>query len=178
MKRINRNEVANFFNAIKGCTAVTIEFQSVDSKVRKTSRQDRTIRNPFEGNIEKWRKYNGMVNFDYENSVNRQRGREGVEGEFKTASRSWGGHTGDNRVLIEKDGNFYIQLKLEKVVDQKYVRVDNGREIPQAELVDFLPAPRPSASRQGVERQVKPLSIAIANMIAFKAFGDEYVIVD
>lgn len=126
----------------KGATAVS--FQSVtDARLKKTG-------NPLNLPVLKVSEVNGMIGYNYENSVNNQKEREGQERDFDAAPRQWG-----NRIhpcVVEHKGEFYITVKVERTLAAPRYIDDLGTELDAVEVKPFLPSK--GASRQGVDKEV------------------------
>lgn len=75
---------------------------------------------------------NGFIGVNYENCVNNKLEKEGFEREFQAGERVWGEHS---EGLIEKDGKFYLQIKVEHVKSE-YIK--DGKKIPLSELSNVL----------------------------------------
>ena len=174
MADITRPEMIKILNSIKGAKPITFEFDSPPT-MRATSKEDGKS-NPYKNDITKKRRYNCMINFDYGNSVNRQRAREYKEENFK-AGETWGGHTGDNRVLIDHNGHLYVQCKLERVVEQHFEKISTGAMVDPAALAEFF-SDRSASNGQGVERTIKVIRIKATNITAFTHNKIRYEIVD
>ena len=176
MVQITRQELVSMLKAIKGARAATFVYESAPKMLVK-SKIDK-VANPFRDDVIKHRVHNVMLNFDYTNSVNRQRAREGKEdaGEF-VAQAGWGEHTGDNRIIVELHGREYIQVKLQKVIKTEYRQISNGSMIDAATLSEFFSTRKPS-SNQGVDRAVDVLKIKVDNVLEFRHAGEVYEIID
>lgn len=175
-QEISREQMIDILNAIKGCRAITIEFASAPKMLVK-SKIDKTP-NPFKNDITKVRRYNGMVNFEYENSVNNQREREGGEKNFKVGQASYGNHVGDNRIVVEHDDGIrkYIQFKLERVIEQHYEKISDGSLVDNQALADFF-SDRPVNKGQGVDKSIKIQRILWTNITAFVHNKTRYEII-
>lgn len=134
-----------FVNALmeqKGTTAVSFQ-ATTDAKLKKTG-------NLFAMPVIKVSEVNGMIGYDYENSVNNQKEREGQEREFQVAKRSWGERI--HPCVVTHKGQFYITVKIQRVLSSPLYIDFSGKELESIEVKPFLPAK--SKSRQGVENEV------------------------
>jgi len=176
-QEITRDQMIEILNAIKGCKPVTIEFASPPKMLTK-SKVDKSP-NPYRDDVLKVRRYNGMVNFEYENSVNNQREREGGEKDFKVGQASYGTHVGDNRIIVEHEDGIrkYVQFKLENVIEQHYEKISDGSLIDTQSLSDFF-SDRPANKGQGVEKSIKIQRILATNIKAFVHNKVRYEIID
>ncbi len=161
-KQITRAQLVDMLNDIKGAKPVTIEFNTVP----KMNVKDRVTKEPnqYLNDLTKYGRYNVILNFDYENSVNRQLTREDKQADFETQA-SWFEHVGDNRVIVERNMQLYVQCKLEKVLDQNYKRISNGLMVDENELTNFF-ATKSTSNNQGTDKKIIPLTIAVNNIIA------------
>lgn len=126
----------------KGATAITIVART-EPKMRKTG-------NPFgTGEVFKVARVNGMIGWNYANSINNQRIREGNTADFVAHKRTWGERI-DGTPLVEHKGNHYLEMKVEKSLDHRF-EDSNGNELDDS-TVDmvktYLPTPRQAASQQ------------------------------
>ena len=174
MKKINRAELVSILNDISGARALTVCFASAPKMLVKS--RINKVPNPFRDNVNKIRTYNCMVNFSYENSVNRQRSREGKEVNF-VAQDSYGSHIGDNRIIIEHHGQLYMQVKLQKVVKSYYKNIATDRLIKPSQLEEFFSPRKPSKS-QGLSSEVKVIRIKIDNITELRHAGEIYEVTD
>jgi hypothetical protein len=174
MKQITRIEMIEILNGIKGAKPVTFEFSSPPNMLAKSRVTGEP--NPFRNDISKVRRYNTIVNFIYENSVNRQRDREDKTANF-VAGTNWGEHVGDNRVVIENKDKFYIQCKLEKVIEQHYQKISNGALVNDEALAEFF-SDRKGSEGQGLDKEVMCIRILADNITAFTHNKERYEIID
>jgi len=97
---------------------------------------------------------NGVINFDYENAVNRQQVREGTEPGFEAKERKWGKHI--TRAVIEHKDKFYVQIRENKTYGHEYSL--NGELIEYNKLKAFITPKKVvpvEESHQGVEEEIK-----------------------
>ena len=96
---------------------------------------------------------NGMIGYDYENSVNNQRNREqGDEAKkFEAQGRSWGVRL--NRVFVVNKGGLYVTIKIERTLSKPRFFDGKGNEVSKEEIAAFLPSPRKDQT-QGVEKEI------------------------
>ena len=134
----------------RGAQPVTIVTET-DSRMVKKHRQTGDP-NPYLGRVVKRSRVNGMVNWVYANSVNRQRGREGEEQDFTPEPRKWGERVAGTPFVAHK-GALYLELKVERAVEEPVYLCD-GQEIDRAQIAAYLPKRRSNAGHQGVEQEV------------------------
>lgn len=143
---------------------------------------------------------NGMINFNYENAVNRQRSREGNNEVFESASRKWGKRlyeTPENEtrrnprhlpfvaknwkeetISVEEfneipNDELYLEMKVENSGD--YIYMLNGVEIPKEQVAPYLPKKK-EGERQEVEKTVILRDYKIENVEQITIDGESYKI--
>ena len=127
MKTITKGELLGMLMSNKRCMPVDIK-TTTEVKMRKRG-------NPYIG-TKKTKHTNGMINFKYENSVNSKLIKNGKEGDFKVSERKWGKHV--TQSIIEHKGNYYLQVRVNKVYDVEYN--NEGNKITKQQLAPFLPS--------------------------------------
>ena len=166
MNKISRNELRNVLLNQASATPVTVTAMT-DARAKKTN-------NPF-GRIFKMSRVNGFTGFSYENSVNRQREREGKDKNFEAQNRSWGEKV--NNCLVEKDGEWYISLKVEKVLDKpKYLYYDNQKGLTflsKDKIENLLPKSH-GAEKQGLDKEVIYRNYKLESIVSIAINGQLY----
>ena len=133
----------------KGATIITVVAETAP-RMRKTD-------NPYFGRVKKVAVVNGMINYNYEGNVNRQREREGSETDFRASAPAWGERVGDS-CIIECKGRRYLDFRLLNTLEVKYIC--DGKEVAKAEIEKFLPSRKKNAS-QGLDKVVKVCRYAL-----------------
>ncbi len=146
-----------------GTRIVTITTRT-DPRLRKTG-------NPYAGNVVKVQALNGVLNYDYEAAVNRQRGREEKAGDFQACSRQWGERI-PGTPIVEHKGKTYLSVKVERCLWRRFETIDTAELIDPAELDPFMPAK--AGSRQGIDREVIERTIAIDSIVSIRMNGQTY----
>jgi len=127
--------------------------------------------NQYHGRVKKISKVSCIINFSYENSVNNQRDREGVQEEFKAEPRKWGIRVQGTPLVRHKD-QYYLEYKVEKVLSTVY-------------FVDGIPRDRSELEgsirqgqdgRQGVENTVILRDVSLCNIQEITIGGVHYSI--
>lgn len=138
-------------------------------KMRKTD-------NPFFGIVSKLAKYSAGLNFIYENSVNNKREKEGNfdDAPFVAQERAWGEHA-TKSIIIKEDGN-YLQLKVEKKLEETFVNLADSTFIDKSALMPFLQIPKPNTN-QLLENPVVIISPKFTNIVEVVMNGERYVVV-
>ena len=169
MPTITRDELQVKLRAIKGTTAVgivTITQPAMNKKVDGAP-------NPFYGRVSKWSRRSCMIGFFYENSVNRQRGREGKEADFAAQPRKWGARI-EGTPLVEHKGQIYLEAKQERVLETHYF-LENGSV--DAEVIEPYLTPKSLCGRQGVDEEVVLIDVKLENISAITMFGEVYDVI-
>ena len=120
----------------------------------------------------------GIINFDYAASVNRQRVKEGKVADFKPVERKWGTKLPKLPfVTHDKDGavKLYLQIRVDKSLDHWYEDAAGNRL--DTEAVEKWLRPK-SPSRQGVDKETILRTYDMANILAIKGIesGTTHVI--
>lgn len=163
MKTISKIELIEKINSIKGASMVSIDIVS-EPRMRKTD-------NPYLG-ATKSVTLSGVINFNYENSVNNQLERENKERDFESQSRSWGTHEGN---LITHKGEYYLSIKVQNSSQPVYIY--EGHQLEKAAVEPFLYESRKPHTQENVEKEIVVRDVKISNIKSFRAFGDEYLVV-
>lgn len=128
---------------------------------------------------------NGMVNWIYKNAVNRQREREGkplepvefngVRVGFQVArfipeARHWGQRLKATPFIVH-EGRYYLELKVERVIESRYLI--NGKPATDEQFQLLLPWLRrkPDGRRQMVDKPVILRDYALRNIVQVRFDG-------
>lgn len=162
MATITQKDLIATLSANKGTTMITI-VASVEPQMRKTA-------NPYFGRVEKVSKVNGVIGWQYENSVNLQRTREGNEADFESMPRTWGTRIAGTPLVNHKD-RYYLELKVEHVLDTMYF-VDGlpATDEQIAGIKSFMPEKKESA-RQEVEKVIILRDYALDSIVSITMKG-------
>lgn len=156
------SQLVELLLASKGAKILTLETET-QPKMRKTG-------NPFLGAV-KVAQVNCVVNFNYANSVNKQRVREDKEADFEAEPRKWGERI-QGTPIVEHKGQYYLEAKIE---NSKSKFILNGQEIPEDQIQPYLYSSK--SSRQGVEKEVKLRDFKLDSVKGIKYQGKHYEIV-
>ena len=166
MQTIERTELVTMLMNRKGCTVVTIKAVT-DARLKKTGNDH--------GSCSKIARVNGMIGWNYTNSVNNQRTREGIEAHFEAQPRKWGERI-KGTPLVEYKGEYYLEVKIERILDITYVRDNDGKIVTYSEIEPFMPAKR-KPTTQGTEKDIIVADYKINNIEEIKIDGQEYKLV-
>ena len=162
---ITCDELKQKLETIKGATFATLVTRT-KTKARKTG-------NPF-GDIFKVSCINVCLNHHYGNAVNRQQVREGGEGDFEVSPRKWG-HRIPGTTMVEHNGAYYIEVKIEKMLGHQY-ETGSGEVLSDEVVAPFLPPSRleEQAEAQGVEKAVILRDYNLSSVRAITVKGETY----
>lgn len=163
--KISIDELKTLLLNSTGAVISTLDTKTIP-RMRKTN-------NPFIGDCFKVSTVNVIINFNYENSVNRQRDREESATDFKGQERKWGTYEGG--VFVQHKGNMYLQAKVEKVLNTKYIHEDGSlySESDVSKLKEYFPPHNPSKT-QDLQREVVMRNYKIDNIIGIRCYGKSY----
>jgi hypothetical protein len=135
MQKITKSELKEKIAALRGAAPVGI-LAVTDARARKTG-------NPF-GAIQKTVRCVGWVGARYAGSVERQMGREGVEGSFEASPLPWGEWDVPGKVIRHK-GSFYLRTQstpgTRRKAPARVLRYDcESGELTREQVAPFLPA--------------------------------------
>ena len=162
---LKKSELVRKLASISGACPVTFYTETIP-KMNKNG-------NPYFGRVIKRSKVNGMIEFDYSNSVNNQRLRENKEADFQAKQRSWGQHI--TPTLIEYKGKLFVQIKIERTLDKPEYLYDNV-PIQKEKLEPWLVKSNKPES-QGTEKEIMLRDYNIDNIRELH-LGGEFVIID
>ena len=183
---LSREEFKGVLFGIRGAKPVTIT-------ARTTPKLSGGMKNRLTG-LQKLSMVNGIINFSYENAVNKQREREDVAETFHAKPRSWGVRLFTDqqkmiplvakvdtdfpyftfedlkRVPVEK---LYLELKVQKSLKHEYYL--NGELVPNDEAEKEVYS-APSSGRQAVEREVILRDYALDNVEEVVMDGEVFIL--
>ena len=168
VQTISRSEFKTKLMDVRGARAVSVVTVTVPQMNKKVNGEP----NPFYGRVQKRTYLSVMIGFRYENSVNNQREREEKDADFVAAPRAWGVHV-QGTPLIEHNGKFYLECKVEKVLGSHYF-LDG--EPADDEVIEPYLAKRKTSSRQGVDKTVILIDVELKNIETIVMNGDTYTI--
>ena len=179
-EQLTRDELINYVIELDklGRGTMNISFTSITvPKFKKTGF-------PYK-NLYKVKQTTGKIGTDYQAGVNRQREKEGVEGEFKSQSSSVIKERVSPSVGISFKGNPLLIYKPasdpSNTSNQSYyfAETQDGQiqEVGKDVVKPFLYPYTPSAA-QGVEKTVTYLTYAFSNIIGMKIEGKDHAVSD
>jgi hypothetical protein len=155
---------------VKGTTAVSV-YAETECDMNKTG-------NPFYGATKKnW--IAGIIGFDYGNSVNNQLGREGQETDFIPQPHKWAilPENGCRCLRQNKDrSKTYLWIKVQSSETPTYHF--EGKEVSKETIAPFLKEHSKPHTQANVEKEIVARTVALANILAIKIKGEEYVIAE
>lgn len=163
-KTVTRQQLVDVLKARRRADVVTIVAEN-SPRLRKTG-------NPFSGRVRKVSRLNGVIGFDYENVVNRQRARHGDPEAFEAQPRTWGQRVA-NTPLVEHNGQFYLEVKVERTLACQFF-ID-GKPVDAAVVKPWLLNQRADATNQG-ERRIVPLDFRLTSIRQIAIGGRLFVV--
>lgn len=175
MPTMTRDNLVQIMQNRRGAFFATIVAET-EPAVRKTN-------NPYVG-VKKISRVNGLLNWIYENSVNRVRIKEnqpldnnGDVEHFVSKPRKWGQRIkredGSITPLVEHKGKNYLELKVERSLGYEYRH--NGQIVDPTAIEPFLPK-REEGARQEVDNPVILRDYSIENIVQITIDGIVYEI--
>ena len=164
---MNPETLINYIQSkVHGTTAVSLD---TVTEVRMVKKHRITKEpNPYLG-VRKHQTKNGLIGFDYSNSVNYQAERE--DKEHRTIKeRSWG-TLSEDRIFVLHKGRTYLQLKLQSVSDTWYEL--DGKEIDYTDIEPYLSGSSGSSTQADLEKEVVVNDINMENIHCIRMFGEE-----
>lgn len=179
MATITRDQLIVKLASLRGSQIVTLTTET-DARLRKTHPTlkvgGKAARSPYaDDSVTKVSRVNVVINFTYQNAVNRQQCREGNAGDFVAQPRQWGERV-EGTPFVQHKGRLYVECKVERVVGETEFRV-NGLPIDRSEIADYLPASRSSAEHQGVDREIVLRDYALDSILAVTMGGETFEVV-
>lgn len=167
MKQVTVAEMVQIFRDHKG--AMPISFTAlVDTRARKTN-------NPYD-QILKFSEVNAFTGHDYENSVNRQRVREGSTPDFVERGRSWG--TNINNILVENKGQFYLRVRPLHTSEPIYfAKVGKTIKKVAKEAIEHLLPPVYHSQIQDTAKEIIHREYLVSNLRTVTLNGSSYELV-
>jgi hypothetical protein len=138
-----------------------------------TKTQPKLLKNPLEP-IFKVSRVNICVNWNYSNSVNLQRMREGNEDAFVPQPRKWGTRI-PHSPFVEHKGQLYLEAKIEKSLDYHYENA-NGDTIENSIVNPYLPQ-RKQSSTQQTEKEIILRDYNVENIVSIAMQGETYLVI-
>lgn len=181
---------ANFVSMRLSCPiddALKFERETLADKQARGDAKRVKSANTF-GAIVKHSHIQAIVAFDYASNVNKQREREGVTPNFK-ARANWFEHVSPAIVTHKQTRALYAFVRVLRNLTAPIYTVD-GIETPKADLLAVLPvddlndaeralygiAPEPFNDHQGIEKEIQPITIKLANVREFVSDGFTYLV--
>lgn len=121
---------------------------------------------------------NGVLNFTYSKTVNRQRGREQKRMDFTALERKWGMRVKNTPLVshctVEGESRLYLEVKVER---RRWLYFDpkTNTQINEDVLAPFLREPEDNP-RQQLDVEVIMRDYRLTNIAALNMGGEEYLI--
>lgn len=157
---------------IRGAGFVTIQTQTAPA----LSKEGKAVL----GQVTKTARVNGVINWQYAKSVNRQRKREGKTVYFEAHARKWGTRlkglpfvvhvTKPRRKADKPEHRLYLEMKVEKSLGHEYSDA-SGNPLDAETVKPFLR--NNGKSRQGVDKEIILRDYHVQNITGMKINGIE-----
>jgi len=173
-QHITKKQLVNILTEIDGAKTTFISIVAeVDARLKKRNNMY------AKDKVTKVNKYSGIINYNYQNSVNNQRKREGVDDEF-VASSTYASKINDdyNGCLAQHESTGQMYLVFKEQSSQSPIYKVNGNEVDLATEI-YLKQFRPESSKpasQGVDKSVEHRNVKIENIKSIILNSTEYVI--
>ncbi len=174
-QHITKTQLVNILTEVDGKQAMFISIVAeVDARLKKRGNKH------AKDNITKVNKYSGIINYNYQNSVNNQREREGVDNNF-VSKATYASKINDkyNGCLAQHDVTGQVYLVFKEQNSQKPIYKINGSEVDdqtETYLKQFRPEPSKSVS-QGVDKSIEHRNVKIENIKSIIMNNTEYIII-
>lgn len=160
---------------IRGTSTATVTYET-DPKMVKKHRETK-MPNPYDGLVVKRTTINVTLGFDYTNSVNNQKEREGQARDFVAQPRTWGERIKGTTLVSHKDA-IYLEAKINgKPQENIFISIDTRQPIDKSILQPYLPVASTSEGRQGTEKEIVMRDIKLSSIKEIKLKGEHYVII-
>ena len=150
---MNLHEFKNLMDSKKGASFITITALTTPDWIAG--------KNPYKESVKKRSVVNGVINWIYTTSVNRQRLRENKDPDFAALPRRWGRRI-YKTPFVEHKGKYYLELKVERLLSVEYVDTDNNL-VPDAAQYIKVPGP----TRQEVNKEIVLRDYYVGNILSF-----------
>jgi len=172
MKSISHKQLYDLIANTKGSAIVGI-VALTDAKARKTN-------NPF-GTIFKQIRTVAFVGADYENSVNREIGRQDANGTFQAEALPWGQWEIQNKIISHK-GELYLRTqstpgqRRNQAAKVLSYRDQLGKFVSYEQIKQFLPEARESSKQQdaGLNKTVWVRTYKFSSIQRIRINGETY----
>ena len=162
--------VTLLLNVVKG-TFVNITMET-EVRMNKTG-------NPYHGRITKVSTRNYLLGNSYENRVNKNMEKEGIEPNFESQKPFGKHYIGENQVVLMDDKTesvHYVMLEyFDEVKPQVEYFIDGTDPIEKQLFEDFL-TKHYESKKQPQERKVQPITPKISNIVGITLNGTRYVL--
>jgi hypothetical protein len=174
-QHITKTQLVDLLTKIDGKQATFISIVAeVDARLKKRGNKY------SKDSITKINKYSGLINYNYQNSVNNQREREGIDTNF-VSKATYASKINDkyNGCLAQHDVTGQVYLVFKEQSSQKPIYKINGAEVDD-ETEQYLKQFRsesPKSVSQGVDKTVEHRNVKIENIKTIILNSTEYVVI-
>lgn len=134
---------------------------------------------PFKNDCIKISYFSGIVNWNYQNSVNNQRERESKETTFEAKPRKWGTRLKDSpfvsHVLKSGEHKLYLEVKIEKTLGHYYYQKSTQSLYSENAIKPFLREKR-NSGEQDLEKEIILRDYWVKNIAIISINNHNYMI--
>lgn len=177
MIELDLNGLIDLLHERKGTQIVSLVTETIPSMNKKNNPYYDKEKETFRVTKRSW--VNGMVGWNYSNSVTNQRLREGHESpEFEAQPRTWGERIAGSPLVKHKD-SLYLELKVERTVERPLFYLDGELLIEEYDKVvlddikKYIKAPK-QAMTQETEKEIILRDYKLSNILSIRCGGQDY----
>lgn len=179
MIQLNLDGLIELVHERKGAQIVTLITETIPPMNKTNNPYYDSDKGAFRVTKRSW--VNGIINWNYSNSVTNQRLREGhAEPEFIAQPRKWGERIAGSPLVRHKD-MLYLELKVERSVEQPLFYLDGElldetSEKDKMILADIQRWIKPSrqAATQETDKEIILRDYKLDNILSIRCGGEDY----
>lgn len=172
-KVITQQELVDKIRFIDGAQEIEVEFVAVtDPRMRKTSKYDRSVRNPYLGAM-KMTRNKAYINGRYIDRVNEQLVKEGKKPHFQAQQLPWGDKEVSNGCIINHTNGPKLQLIGVENLERDFI-FENDFISPE-QLEPFMPEKKPAKS-QGTDEEVVVRTFNVSSIKKLRIGATMYIV--
>jgi len=166
---ITQSDLVNVIRSLKGKGATFFSFQTVtEAQASQAKSAEKVLKFSY---------VNGLLEWNYENSVNNQLKREENPNAstFQAKPRKWGKH--ETLSLVWHKGEPFLHVKVEKALEKPRYFFQ-GKEVSKEEIGHLLKESAPSATQAevGIEKEVIPRDYSFSSIREIRLDGKVLVL--
>ncbi len=168
--KISKDELQDLLKNLDGSKAVFCSLlTNTDARLKKTN-------NPYK-DVRKVSKIFGMLNFNYQNAVQNQQAREGLEKDFISKERLYGFKNDEyNGCLLYGANEIKLIVKVDRTLKPKFLH--EGKLIDKSKIESFIPSVAKSYTQQDIENEVIVRNYNLSNIKKITINKNTYKVVE